>query len=323
MAVKNSQSGIALLIVLWVLTILMVIVFSFSVMTRGEAQGLVSFKEGLEKKFLAESGINRGIMEIIYRSVNLYQVAFEGREVWRLDGTPYQVSMGHDRYQVRIMNERGKLSLNSMTDASGIILKNLLVNRGVAPETADVIVDSILDWKDPDDLHRLNGTENDYYLSLPKPYKARNASFETLEELIYVRGMTPELLYGEDQKKGLIHFLSIAGTDPSISLNEAPREILAALPGMDAEKAQQLVEFRAAMEIRSLEDVKDILGESYQLMAPYVTASAEGGTSVFSIEATGYKTNRKSGYTIHATVAFDGPQRYYYRYYKSPAEMTP
>ena len=323
MPVKNSQSGIALLIVLWILMILMVIVFSFAVMTRSENQGLLAFKEGLEKKFLAEAGVNRGIMEIVYRSVNLHQAAFEGHEVWRLDGTPYEISMGSDRYRVRIMSERGKISLNSLTDASGILLKNLLINRGGAPQTADVIVDSILDWKDSDDLHRLSGAENDYYLSLPKPYKARNAGFETLEELIYVRGMTPEILYGEDQKKGLINFLSIAGTTNSISLNEAPLEILAALPGMDAEKAQRLMEFRAAAEIRKAEDVKEILGESYPLTAPYIASTAETGTSVFSIEATGFKGNRKFGYTIAATVAFDGPKRYYYRYYKSPADMTP
>ena len=323
MPVKDSQSGIALLIVLWILVILMVMAFSFAVMTRSENQGLLAFKEGLEEKFLAEAGVNRGIMEIMYRSVNLNQAAFAGREVWRLDGRPYEVLTGKEGYRVRIMNEKGKISLNSMTDASGIILKNLLINRGVSPETADVIVDSILDWKDGDDLHRLSGAEDDYYLSLPNPYKARNADFETLEELIYVRGMTPEILYGEDQKKGLISFLSITGKTNSISLNEAPQEILAALPGMNAEKAARLMEFRAAAEIRSAEDVKDIIGESYPLAAPYLVSTAETGTSVFSIEATGFKGNRKSGYTITATVVFDSPQKYYFRYYKSPADITP
>ncbi len=104
----------------------------------------------------------------------------------------------------------GKISLNALTDISGIILKNLLVNQGVSPEDADTIVDSILDWKDADDLHRLHGAESDYYLSLPNPYKAGDVPFETLEVLALVKGVTPEILYGTEKKRGIIHFLTLS-----------------------------------------------------------------------------------------------------------------
>ncbi len=326
MLIKNPQSGIALVVVLWILTILMVMVFSFSVMTRGETYGLLAFKEGVEGKLYAEAGINRGIMEIIYRSVNQNQsVTLTGREPWRLDGTPYVIQGGDGGYQVRIMNETGKISLNSLTDSSGIVLKNLLINQGVAPENSDIIVDSILDWKDGDDLHRLNGAESDYYMSLPKPYKARDANFETLEELILVRGITPEILYGKDQKKGMISALSIHSTTNQISINAAPKEVLAALPGMNAAMVDRLMELRAVTEIQGLEDIKEIIGDSYPLMAPYITFTSASGTGppVYSIEATGYKGNRKTGYAIAATVTFDGPHQYHYLYYKSPADITP
>ncbi|MDP2753256.1 MAG: DUF559 domain-containing protein, partial [Nitrospirota bacterium] len=55
-----SPKGIALLLVLWVLTILMVISLSFSFMARTETYSTLSFKEGIEKKFIAEAGIERG-----------------------------------------------------------------------------------------------------------------------------------------------------------------------------------------------------------------------------------------------------------------------
>ena len=51
----------------------------------------------------------------------------------------------------------------ALTDANGIILNNLLVNLGIPGEDANTIVDSILDWKDADDLHRLHGAEDTYY----------------------------------------------------------------------------------------------------------------------------------------------------------------
>ena len=52
---KKSSRGIALLIVLWVTTILTVMAFSFSVMTRAEGYGTLAFKEGTEKKLFALS----------------------------------------------------------------------------------------------------------------------------------------------------------------------------------------------------------------------------------------------------------------------------
>jgi general secretion pathway protein K len=231
---RVSQRGIALLIVLWVLTILMATGFSFSLLTRAETHGTLAFKEMLEQKFLAEGGIERGIMEIIYRSVNRNQaVILEGRKVWKLDGTPQTVDMGTGGCVVTLSDESGKISLNGLTDASGIVLKNLLLQQGVSPEQTDAIVDSILDWKDADDLHRLHGAENDYYLSLPKPYKARNANFAALEELILVRGITPEILYGTGEKKGIFRFLTLYSPTGRINVNAASKEVLAALPGME------------------------------------------------------------------------------------------
>jgi type II secretory pathway component PulK len=56
--------------VLWVLTILTVMVFSFSYMARTEAYAALSFRQTIEKKFLAEAGIERGMAELFYISTN-------------------------------------------------------------------------------------------------------------------------------------------------------------------------------------------------------------------------------------------------------------
>jgi general secretion pathway protein K len=317
---KNAQRGIALLIVLWVMTILTVMVFSFAVMTRADSFGTLTFREGLEKKLLAETGIERGIMEIIYRSVNRNQtVTLVGREPWKPDGRAYAVETGEGGYAVRLIDESGKISLNGLTDASGIILKNLLITQDVSPGNADIIVDSILDWKDADDLHRLNGAESDYYLSLPKPYKARNADFETLEELILVRGITPEILYGAGSRKGIIHFLTAHGKTGQINIHVAPKEILAAIPGMDAALVDRIIAFRTSPEIAGAGVVKEMAGAAYPLMAPFVS-SGQGDSAVYAIEATGYKDDPKKGHSILAKVTFDGPRQYHYVYYKSPME---
>ena len=317
---KDSSRGIALLIILWVTTILTVMAFSLSVMTRAESYGTLAFKEEMEKKLLAEAGIERGIAEIVYRSVNRNQtVTLEGMEVWKPDGTAHTVDTGKGGYVVRIIDESGKISLNGLTDSSGIILKNLLINQGTASEKADIIVDSILDWKDADDLHRLGGAESDYYLSLAKPYKAADRDFETLEELILVRGITPEILYGSGDTNGIIPFLTIHGKTGQVNINTAPKEVLAALPGMDAARVESIIALRESSDIAAL---RNFSGAANPLMAPYVTAESDT-SSLFSVEATGFTDDVKKGHSIMATIALDRSNRFHYVYYKSPTEFVP
>lgn len=68
--------------------------------------------------------------------------------------------------------------------------------------TSDV-ADAILDWIDEDDESRENGAEIDYYSALG--YTPRNGPLETIEELLLVRGVTPDLLFGRDvNRNGMV-----------------------------------------------------------------------------------------------------------------------
>jgi len=233
---RFSETGIALILVLWVVTILAVAVLSFSLATRSEARAMLAYKEGMENKFLAEAGLRRAILELFYRKTNpQQQVLREGYEIFQCDGRPYTGELGDGRYRIRIEDESGKINLNGLTDANGVVLKNLLMNRGVADDEANVIVDSILDWRDRDNIHRLSGAEDDYYQSLPRPYKAKNADFETLDELFRVRGLTAEILLGTGEQKGILPCLTIYSKSDKINLNTAPPEVVKAIPGISEE----------------------------------------------------------------------------------------
>jgi len=60
------------------------------------------------------------------------------------------------------------------------------------------LVDALIDWRDSDDNPRPLGAESEYYESLDPGYHVKNEPFETLEELLLVKGFTREILYGED-----------------------------------------------------------------------------------------------------------------------------
>jgi DNA uptake protein ComE-like DNA-binding protein len=66
------------------------------------------------------------------------------------------------------------------------------------PGMTQDIADAILDWMDPDDTPRQYGAERDYYSSLTPSYAPKNGPLESVEELLLVRGVTPQLLFGMD-----------------------------------------------------------------------------------------------------------------------------
>lgn len=312
---KRNQEGIILIIVLWVLTILMVIVLSFSVMTRSETYATLAFREGLDKKFIAEAGIERGITELFYRNVYRGQgMLEEDKKVWRTDGTAYTVPFSGGWFTVRIFDETGKIDINMINDLSGIILKNLLINSGVTEQEASAIVDSILDWRDPDDFKRLNGAESDYYLSLSKPYHAKNARFDTLEELLFVKGINSDILFGRNGKKGIIDFLTIYSNNSVINIISAPKEVLLAVPGFTPELVDDIISKRETFTHTGALDVA-IPPESLKFV------SQGWGSLMYSIESAGYKDDGKSPFAIRAKIAIEGTYKYRYVYYKSPVNI--
>jgi general secretion pathway protein K len=336
-AILASQDGIALLMVLWALTILTAIVFSFTLMARTEAYSTASFRAVVANRFLAEAGIERGILEILYRNANKGQAAQttvvpEGGEVVQIDGTPYTGKIEKGQYTFRITDESGKIPLNALTDSTGVVLKNLLMNMGYQQEDAETVVDSILDWRDQDELRRLHGAESEYYTSLPNPYKAKNGPFDAVEELLLVKGVTPIMLYGDGKKKGIINYLTVSSNSNTINVNAAPKEVLMAVPGLDPAKVDLLMLQRKATPAapttgtqgtqgsQGIQDLAAILGEKNPAAGAFLST---GESNMFSIEATGNREGKQQGYGIRAIVTIEGSTGYRYVYYKSPAQVEP
>ena len=91
------------------------------------------------------------------------------------------------------------------------------------------LLDAIRDWIDEDDETRGNGAENAYYQALSPGYTCRNGTMLAIEELLFVKGMTPELFYGDEEHEGIAEYITVAGDDGKINLNTAPEAVLAAL----------------------------------------------------------------------------------------------
>ena len=312
---NGKESGIALLMVIWILTILIVIVMAFSLAVRTNAFSTLAYNEAVKRDFVSEAGVQHAIMELLYRFQkvgNAINAEIIEEDYWNVDGTVYTEKIGDTEYYVRITDEGGKIDINKGNE---ILLRGLLSNMELEDEAADTIVDSILDWRDPDeDLVRLHGAENDYYMSLPRPYKAKNSDFDSLEELLLVKGMTSELLYGiEGKKKGLIDSLTVFSKNSRVNIDTAPKEVLMAIPGMSEDSVTSIIEVRKGLDHQE----KTPLGTE---SGPYVITGKS--SNVFTIEVSVKNGDKPSGYGTKAVVRIEGKKKYNVLYWKSLAPVT-
>jgi general secretion pathway protein K len=309
----RSNRGIALPLVLWTITILTTVVFSMALAARTDMRMTSFFRSSIEKKLLAEAGVERALFELAYRGIA--QRATDEQKPWKVDDSTHTENLGKGAYKVSIIDESGLISINGLTDGNSLILKNLLIRLGAAAETADTIVDSILDWRDTDDLHRLNGAENDYYLSLPFPYKARNADFQTPEELLLVKGMTEEIFFGKGAAKGLSSYITVYSKHSGVNLESAPREVLLSLPDMTDALADSLIDYRDTTPLWNASEAQALLGPVIVQIKAFIGSSSQ---KVYTLTSTGSKEGEKATFSLVATVKLDGNGTTYI-YYKCPA----
>ena len=287
----SSQSGVALVMVIWILALLMVIVGEFGYSMRTEVNATRQFKEAAEAYYIAEAGLSRAIVEILQQSTasddaddEAAPLSAEGPEApWRVNVPLPAVPFGEGQYRVYIDNESGRVNINT---AERGLLQMLVDHFDLSETEKDTIVDAILDWRDSDELHRLNGAESDYYQSLPRPYHSKNGPFDSVSELLLVRGVTPEIYYG-----GLQDMVTVALDDGSwagqgltrakalrraaggaVNINAARPAMLAALPNMTADAIQDVLAFREHDDFRSLDEVATVVGgELFEAIAPFIT----------------------------------------------------
>ena len=98
-------------------------------------------------------------------------------------------------YSFGITDESSKLNLNTATMT---MLQRL-------PGMTDEFAASIIDWRDADSDVTASGAESEYYLRLTDPYECKNGLLETVEELFLIRGVTKDILFGQDvNRNGVI-----------------------------------------------------------------------------------------------------------------------
>ncbi len=254
---KDNKGGVALILVIWITVMLIAIVGEFTYSMRTELNITKNFKEEEEAYQLALAGIEHAKIEILSARKPTYTYLNEdGVLVFsQADEEPVRnVKLGNGNFTYTITDEDRKLNINIASPAQ---LKLVFQNSGVDITEVDTIVNSIIDWRDKeDDFHMLEGAEEEYYRSLPEPYSCKDGPFDSIDELLLVKGMTPEIFYGSSKVRrgekdkdgkqkyeGVAKYLTVRGSN-KVNINTASKVVLEALLGV--ETADKIIKQREA-----------------------------------------------------------------------------
>ena len=224
---KNGQQGIAIIIVLWVITLLTLIAASFVTVMRSDIQVVTNSMGRAKAEAAANAGIQRAMFEL-FKPVNT-------PERWAADGVPREWTYQYAAITITMNDEAGKIDINTASEA---LLRSLFQSQGLTPDEAAAMVDAINDWRDQDTVKRLHGAEEAEYLAAGLKYKPANAPFQAIEELKLVLGMTPQIY------ERIAPLITIYSRQPGVYAQIASRAVLRAIPNVTDEQVDTYLQLR-------------------------------------------------------------------------------
>lgn len=229
---SSSERGIALVLVLWVITLLTIIAMGLTATQQTETALIRNQVDTVRFRALSDAAI-------AYTAVNMGadQAALVGTEIdpWLPDGQSHRWQFAGEILEIRVFNESSRINLNQM---SRELIETLLRLVDVAPEEASLLAGAILDWRGQNGSIQLDGAEDSDYSAANLPYGVKNGPFDSVAELRQVIGMTPDIY------RKMAPALTVDTDTNRIEERYASPLVLATLRGLALEEAERVVEER-------------------------------------------------------------------------------
>lgn len=223
-----KNSGIALVLVLWILSLMTLMAGSFALSTQRESAMLRHAHERSRALALGEGAIYYAMLMLSIPDQKLQ---------WQADGRPY-IWRGKDLpVEVRIQDEGGKIDINMAQEGT---IKTVFRLMGLGEDQGNQLSDAILDWRDQDENKRPSGAEAPDYEARGLKAPPQNRQFLVMDELQGVLGMNPAL-YRKMQVWFTLYSMS-DGLDPG----KASLDVLTTLLGGNLPAAQGLIQQRTS-----------------------------------------------------------------------------
>ncbi|MFC1634997.1 type II secretion system minor pseudopilin GspK [Planctomycetota bacterium] len=266
--IKTEQGGFIVVVVLCMVMMLSVLLLGFHYKARANLLSVDDFRKSEQALHCAQAGLNIAIaafQDSPARHTNKLRLSLLS------GGNTFTV--GEGQCSVTISEETGKLNVNFLKDKSGKLNRSkidqvlrlfdlLNQQKDTQPKISYGLVPSIIDWIDRDDQvtylpfirSEARGVESSYYNKLKPPYLCKNGLLETTEELLLVKGITPDVF------DRVSDYLTVYG-DGEININYASTFVLRSLSEeMDLALAQLIVDRRKQEPFESVAELRDLPG---------------------------------------------------------------
>jgi type II secretory pathway component PulK len=202
----RGERGVVLILAIFAVVLLSVLAVGISSAVRVELRASHSSLERMQGLFLAEAGIRQARAILLYddRKLDTLQDGW-GPEAFQPLDLPHEFGAGFCR--VRVDDACGRININK----AGLDTLFRL--------TGDLqVAQAIMAWR-----QLIAGEDDTYYESLLQPYAPRHGPFQTVGELLLVRGVTPDMFFGTDGKPGLSDLCTVEGISENTDANGSLR----------------------------------------------------------------------------------------------------
>lgn len=223
----QQRQGTVLLISLVAIVLLSLTAYTFTAMMLVEEESARLLSRQVQSKYLVDSGVDYARLFLTNDDAtikekggvwdNKTQNGFSGIAVGVDPGDPSRIGrftilaplLDDDGipsgFRYGLVDESSKLNVNTLLFADSTTPDGGRQLLMALPGMREEIADAILDWIDPDDDIRDFGTESNYYAQQTPGYQCKNGPLDSLDELLLIRGVTPQLLFGLDtNRNGLL-----------------------------------------------------------------------------------------------------------------------
>jgi general secretion pathway protein K len=284
---RNRQRGVALLAVLWLSVALTMIAMTTAYLVRTEASAVGNHIEAERAGLLAHGAVEAAIYAILHPSREIADASGQTTVAQQFHPGQrqflYQFEQG--AAEVQVMPENAKLDVNQ---ASAEQLAALFQLLGMADDAASELAAAVIDWRTPR-ASDINSEFDLFYAGLPKPYTARHAAFDELEELLAVKGMSRELYFGRliastdgkwSRTPPLADLLTTEPEFRGVNILYAPYEVLRVLPAWNEPLARAVIDARERVApealLESVPGLSSVAAVSPVVIAPGLAYTLTG-----------------------------------------------
>jgi len=293
--IKNNR-GVALLVTIAVISLLIAVTLELNRSVRASVVSSAATRDRMTLVQMGASAVYAGMAMLVKdkteSDIDSHQENWADPE--KIAAVLGDIGFESGKMTLLITDELARIQVNALVSfperrqVSSVqqalwtrLLENFISQDVYAQEIqAIAIIDAIKDWLDSGDdnaITGLQGAESSYYQGLEPPYPCKNGPLDHIAELALIKGVTRELLYGNDRITGIAGFITTYGLKDlggnqfsyggKININTADVPVLTAmLPPEGKDFAQAIYDYR--QETDNLKYIHDLSNPTWYKDVP-------------------------------------------------------